>query len=186
MDFESKKSPLPSSTLFSIVSLWHIRRWHCNQKVLARQYLDKPLSRWQQIGVVQHHQLSLRFSNGAPLKGGGCDNQDKSRTTLRENVRIGLGLRRKKVLAEERSGAESRSARAVNSWPDRLPSPNLCPDGSAERKSFAPQKKWIKDMPINVLFTLSPTSPTSAPPSGCLLMLSSLSFPTQLVWRAPP
>lgn len=141
-------------------------------------------ARWQKIGVVQH-QLSLYFLMACVSKVGVVMTRIKGRTMLRENVRIGAGLGRKELWAEEEA-AESRNARAVNLRPDRLPSPNLCPDGSAKRKSFAPQKSRIKDMPINVLFPLSPANPTSTPPSGCLLMLSSLSFPTQLVWRAPP
>lgn len=173
-----KKGPLPSSTLFSVLSFWHIRRWHCNQNVLARQYLDKLASLARPLTKDRRGAASpiiSAFFDGVHLKGGGCDDKDKRQTTLRENVRAGRGW-----------GSSGEPEHwAVNLRPGRLPSPNLCPDGSAERKSFAPQKSRIKDMPINVLFPLSPANPTSTPPSGCLLMLSSLSFPTQLVWRAP-
>lgn len=108
---------------------------------------------------------------------------------LRETLRVGAGGKR--VQAEEEAAEGAGASQLSTCGPGRLPSPNLRPDGSAEWKSFAPRppkKKSNKrySMPINVLFPPSPANPTSTPPSGCLLMSSSLSFPTQLVWRAPP
>lgn len=56
--------------------------------------------------VVQHHQLSLRFSTACLSKEAVVTTRIKGRTTLRESVRIEAGLRRKTVLAEERSSGE--------------------------------------------------------------------------------
>lgn len=97
----------------------------------------------------------------------------KGRTTagLRENARAGAEREEEEGPSGRGSRGGSRSALAVNSRPpDRLPSPNLCPDGSAERKSFAPQKSRIKDMPINVLFPPFPPAEPHLHPAFRLLV----------------